>query len=296
MGRRIVALIIKEFLALLKDPKSRTVILVPPLAQLLVFSYAATFDLNEVPFAVYDEDRSHASRELVARFEGSEAFRLVRRLEHDSEIAPVIDARDVLFVLHIGPRFEETLCRGGTAPLQMVLDGRNSNTAMVASGYVRQIVTRFNRNWSGGLNQKGPPGEIEVRAWFNPNLDSRWFIVPGIVGLLTLVVTIIVTSLSVAREREQGTFDQLLVTPYRPTEILVAKATPGMLIGIFEASLIVLVAVFWFKIPFMGSPWTLYFGLILFVLASVGVGLMISSLSASQQQGLLGAFFFLFRR
>ncbi len=293
MFTRIYALIAKEFLVLLKDRRSRTVLFLPPIFQLLVFGYAATFDLHHIPCAVYDEDGSVASRRLLARFEGSSNFQLVRRIQRDAEIAPLIDSQECLLVLHIGPQFERDMMRGRTAPVQVLVDGRNSNTALVAAGYVRTIIDRFNADWSRHREGGALPARVEMRAWFNPNLESRWFIVPGIVGLLTLVVTILVTGLSVAREREQGTFDQLLVAPYRPAEILIGKAVPGLLIGLTDATLIILIAVFWFQIPLVGSLWALYTGLLLFLISAVGVGLMISSLSTSQQQGLLGAFFFL---
>lgn len=290
MWHRIFALVIKEFLALLKDKKSRLVVIVPPLIQLFVFGYAATFDLNEVRYAVFNEDPGAASRELLARFEGSPTFRLMGYLDHEGQIAPLIDSQQVLMVIHIGPHFTRDLLLKHPASLQVILDGRNSNTAMVASGYVGTVVTAFNRYWASAHGLPGAPAALEVRAWFNPTLQSRWFIVPGIVGLLTLVVTLLVTSLSVAREREAGTFDQLLVTPLRPFEILLGKTLPGLIIGAFEASLIILLAVLWFQVPLRGSLGALYLGLFLFLLSGVGVGLMISSLAVTQQQGLLGAF------
>jgi ABC-2 type transport system permease protein len=165
---------------------------------------------------------------------------------------------------------------------------------MLVLNYVKAIVGRFNDRWAGrGTGGEGPPAHLVTRAWFNPNLESRWFIVPGIVGLLTLVVTVLVTALSVAREREQGTFDQLLVTPLRPVEILIGKSVPGLVIGVLEATVIILAAVFWFEVPLWGALGTLYTGVVLFLLSAIGIGLMISSLSVTQQQGLLGAFLFL---
>ena len=293
MWRRILGLVRKEFLALLKDRKSRVVLIVPPLIQLLVFGYAATFDLKRVPYAVYDEDRSVASRELLAAFEGSTSFSRVATLTREAEIAPLVDRRQVLMVLHIRHGFSRDLTGSEPAPFQVIVDGRNSNTALLALNYVRSIVDAFNRQWAEGHGLTGPPARLEPRAWFNPNLESRWFFIPGIVGLLTLLVTMLVTALSVAREREQGTFDQLLVTPLRPVEILLGKALPGFLIGLAEATVIILVAVFWFKVPLLGSLATLYTGVLLFLLSAIGVGLMISSLAVTQQQGLLGAFFFM---
>jgi ABC-2 type transport system permease protein len=158
---------------------------------------------------------------------------------------------------------------------------------------VRSVVNRFNDDWIAAHGQQGPPARLVMRAWFNPNLESRWFFIPGIIGMLTLVVTMLVTALTIAREREQGTFDQLLVTPLRPGEILLGKTVPGFVIGIIQATLILLVATLWFKVPFLGSLAAFYFGLALFLISGVGTGLLISSLAATQQQGLLGAFLFM---
>jgi ABC-2 type transport system permease protein len=291
--RRIVALMKKEFLALLKDKKSRFVLVGPPIIQVLVFGYAATFDLSHVPFAVYNEDLGAASRDLLARFRGSPSFRELAPVTHQGEIAPLVDRKEALLVLHIGPHFSRDLLLGRPADVQAIVDGRNSNTALLVLNYTRTIVLAFNEQWAARTGQRGPPARLQTRAWFNPNLESRWFFVPGIVGLLTLVVTLLVTALSVAREREQGTFDQLLVTPLRPVEILVGKALPGFLIGLGEATVIILIAVFWFRIPLLGGLLTLYTGVLLFLLSGIGVGLMISSLAVTQQQGLLGAFLFL---
>jgi len=291
--RRIIALAVKELLAILKDNKSRFVLVGPPIAQLIVFSYAATFDLNDIPLAVYNEDRSAPSRELVARIAGSPHFQLKTVIEHDGQIAALIDNKDVLLVLHLGPRFSEHLKRGKSVPAQIIIDGRNSNTALLALGYLRGILTDFNLEWSRQHGLRGPPATLQIRPWYNENLLSRWFIVPGIVGLLTLVITTIVTGLSVAREREAGTFDQLLVTPMRPVEILIGKSFPGILIGLVEGTFILLMAMYWFEIPLRGSLGALYLGMFLFLLSAVGIGLMISSLAVTQQQGILGAFLFL---
>ncbi|WP_303900827.1 ABC transporter permease [Thiohalomonas denitrificans] len=290
---RILALVRKEFLAILKDPKSRFVVIGPPLIQLVVFGYAATFDLNDVSFAVYNQDRGSYSRDLVSAFDGSPTFNKVAVLNADREIAPRVESREVLLVLRIGPRFTDELLKGEPAKVQVIIDGRNSNTAMIALNYARTIIRDFNDRVLAERGAAGAPAELIVRAWYNPNLESRWFIVPGIVGLLTLVVTLLVTALSVAREREQGTFDQLLVTPLRPVEILIGKATPGFLIGLSEAAVVISVALLWFEVPFRSTVLTLYTGLVLFLLSAVGVGLMISSLSVTQQQGLLGAFLFM---
>ena len=290
MWSRLLALIHKEFLALLKDPKSRTVLIVPPLIQLLVFGYAATFDLKEVRYAVYNEDRGQAGRDLLARFTGSDSFRQVATLQNEAEIAPRVDSREVLVVLHLGPRFSADLLADRSPALQVIIDGRNSNTALIALNYVRNVVNRFNDDWTAAHGLRGPPARLETRSWFNPNLESRWFFIPGIIGMLTLLATMLVTALSVAREREQGTFDQLLVTPLRPAEILVGKTVPGFVIGLLQATVILLVATQWFHVPFAGNLAAFYCGLVLFLASGIGAGLLISALSATQQQGLLGAF------
>jgi ABC-2 type transport system permease protein len=293
MGRRVWALLIKEFLALLKDKKSRLVLIGPPIIQVLVFGYAATFDLNQVPYAVYNEDRGSASRQLLAAFRGSPHFQEAARIDRPGDIAPRVDSGQVLLVIRIGPRFSRQLTLGQSAPVQIIVDGRDSNTALIVLNYLNHILIDFNNRWLSSRGETGPPAHLEIRAWFNPNLESRWFFVPGIAGMLILVVAMLVTALSVAREREQGTFDQLLVTPLRPVEILLGKALPGFIIGLVQASAIVAVAVYWFKVPLLGSLATLYTGIVLFLLSAIGVGLMISSLAVTQQQGLLGGFLFL---
>lgn len=292
MWKRIYALMIKEFLALMKDKAGRLVLVGPPVIQILVFGYAATFDLKHVPYAVYSEDRGYLSRDLLAAFQGSSSFTLKAVLHDERRVAELVQSKKVLMVIRIGQNFSADLARGGTTAFQIIVDGRNSNTAMLVVNYAGTIVKAFNENLAQS-HGRAMPVHIETRAWFNPNLESRWFFIPGIVGLLTLLITMLVTSLSVAREREQGTFDQLLVTPMSPLEILIGKALPGFLIGIFEATVVVLAAVFWFKIPFLGSILTLYLCILIFLLPAVGMGLMISSIAVTQQQGLLGAFFFM---
>ncbi|MDA8094570.1 MAG: ABC transporter permease [Betaproteobacteria bacterium] len=293
MWTRIWALVVKEFLALLRDKKSRVVLIGPPLIQLLVFGYAATFDLNHIPYAVYNEDQGQAARELLAGFRGSANFQQVATLAANRQIAPIINDERALFVIHIGPHFDRDLLLHRSAPVQVIVDGRDSNTASVALNYVNSILLGFDRRWAAEHHWGVPPARMVVRAWFNPNLLSRWFIVPGIVALLMLVVTLLVTGLSVAREREQGTFDQLLVTPMTPAEILAGKALPGLITGALEGAFIAVMAVLWFKVPFVASVLPLAIGMLLFLLAAIGVGLMISSLAVTQQQGLLGAFLFL---
>ncbi|MEQ9175968.1 MAG: ABC transporter permease, partial [Alphaproteobacteria bacterium] len=242
---RLRALIAKEFLIVFKDRKSRIILVAPPLIQILVFSYAATFDVWNVRLAVLNEDSGLASRELVSRFTASPNFRPVKRLAHRSEIAPVLTGREALMVLHIGETFSRDLHlaaeagQADPAQVQILVDGRQSNTAQVAVGYARTIVNDFARARARAAGLSGPPAALDIRAWFNPNLRSQWFIVPGITATLVLIIAIQVTALSVAREREMGTFEQLLVTPLRPVEILIGKMAPALVIGIAEGVAIV---------------------------------------------------------
>ena len=293
MWARILALVVKEFLAVLRDAASRAVLIGPPVIQLMVFGYAATYDLNQIPYAVYNEDTGFAARELLARFSGAGTFEQVATLTRQAQIAPLVNDKRAMLVLHVPQHFTRDLLSGKSAKLQMILDGRDSNTATVALNDANGVLLGFNQQWAAAHGQRGPPAQLNVRAWFNPNLLSRWFIVPGIVALLTLVVTLLVTGLSVAREREMGTFDQLLVTPMGPFEILVGKAVPAFVIGGLEGGFIALMAVLWFHVPFAGSIVALALGLFFSLLAAIGIGLMISSLAVTQQQGLLGVFLFL---
>ncbi|MDA8347653.1 MAG: ABC transporter permease [Pseudomonadota bacterium] len=293
MLRQLLALILKELLAVLRDPRSRMVLIGPPLIQLIVFGYAATFDLNHVPIAIYNQDHSQASRDLVARFSGSPTFTVTDVLDSPHRIKLLLDSRQVQMVLVIDRRFTRDLLTHQPAPVQVILDGRNSNTALLIEGYVNSIVSEFSLAWAAEHGTRVPQATLDIRALYNPSLLSQWFIVPGIVALLTEVETLLVVGLSVAREREMGTFDQLLVTPLRPIDILIGKGLPGLIIGITEASVVIAAAVLWFDVPLRGDLLALYTGLGLFILAITGIGLGISSLVATQQQALLGAFLFL---
>lgn len=290
---RILALTRKELLAVLKDRRSRLSLLIPPVVQALIFGYAATYDLNRVTYAALDRDHTAASRELLAGLDGSGVFERVADLQRAGDIATLIDARRALLVVQIDSRFEQHLLSGESATVQVIADGRNSNTAGTALGYVSGIVGEFNAAWGRDHGVTPPPVELETRAWYNPNLETRWFMIPGMIGTLTLIQTMMLTAMSVAREREQGTFDQLLVTPFRPFEIMAGKALPSMLVGIIQAGGVLLVAQLWFRIPFAGAYPTLLAGLLLFLLAAVGIGLLISAVAATMQQAMLYSMLFI---
>jgi ABC-2 type transport system permease protein len=287
---RILALIQKEFLAVLKDPRSRFIIFLPPILQCLIFGYAASFDLNSVPYAVLDQDHSAASADLLAHLDGSGIFRRQADLDRTKDISSWIDSSRALLVIRIDQDFGRHLLAGEPAPVQVTADGRNSNTAGTALGYLGSVVATFNADWRSKHGQPGPPIRIVTRSWYNPNLDSRWNMIPSLIGTLTMMGTLMLTALSVAREREQGTFDQLLVTPFRPFEIMAGKATPNMVIGLTQATTILLIAQFWFHIPFVGDFVVLYAGLGLFLMAAVGLGLFVSSIAKTMQQAMLYAF------
>jgi ABC-2 type transport system permease protein len=287
---RILALTRKELLAILKDPRSRFSLILPPILQCLIYGYVATYDLNHVPYAAFDHDRSAASRQLLARIDGSGVFQRIANLDRGLEVKTIIDQQRALLVVQIERDFERRLLSGVPATVQVIADGRNSNTAATAMGYINAIVAAFNADWRNHRSQGGAPIRITTRAWYNPNLETRWHMIPALIGTLTLIQTLLLTGLSVAREREQGTFDQLLVTPFRPAEIMAGKALPAILVGIVQATMVLLVAQLWFHIPFAGSFVTLYIGLGVFLLAAIGIGLLLSSVAATMQQAMLFSF------
>ncbi|MBK7644420.1 MAG: ABC transporter permease [Planctomycetes bacterium] len=286
--RQVLALGVKEFLTILKDPKSRFVVIGPPLIQFFVFGYAATFEVTRVPYAVMDEDRSSESRDLLARFSGSMDFSLVAEFDDPRAMERSVDVMESRLVLHVETGFAEHLRTGRPAELQVILDGRNSNVSGIALGYVQGIVSQWSR--AHATSRAGPAIELVQRAWFNPSLDSHWFIISGLPAQIALVVVLLLTSLSVAREREQGTFDQTLVAPIDSLQILVGKAMPPFVLGLFDGMLLSAGAVYWFGVPMAGSIPALVALLAVYACAVLGIGLFVSSLATTMQQGLLGAF------
>lgn len=275
----------KEMLALVKEPASRAILVAPALLQSLLFGYGATYDLTHVPYAVLDQSRGAAASELIARLDGTGVFEREASVSVPRQMAEAIDDGMVLLALTIPADFEARLAAGQPAPLQVILDGRNSTTAGLAAAYVGAVVGAFNQAHGGAA-----PISVETRAWFNPNLESRWNLMPALIAALSMLQTLLLAALSVAREREQGTFDQLLVTPLTPMQILVGKALPAIAIGLLQSTIIFLIIRFWFQIPFNGSLWLLYLGLFTFTGAAVGIGLSISALSLNMQQAMLYTF------
>lgn len=284
MFHRLKALIIKELLAILRDKRSRLLLIVPPLAQMIVFSFAATLEVKNVSIGILNNDHGQASRELVQRFHGAPSFRHITYLKGVEEIAPLIDSQQAVLVLHIASDFSRRVEAGQPAEVQFILDGRRSNAAQIVQGYSSRIVNQFNGT---------QPVELVGRNWFNPNLKYIWHTVPSLIGILSTLIGLIVTGLSVARERELGTFDQLLVSPLKPFEILLGKTIPSFFLAWFEGLIMLTVAIFVFRVPFNGSVILLIAGLSVFLLSIVGIGLFISSLAKTQQQAVLGAFAFM---
>ncbi|MDR3641981.1 MAG: ABC transporter permease [Humidesulfovibrio sp.] len=290
---RVKALVIKELLAVLRDKKSRMVLIMPPLMQLTIFAFAATMEVKNIELAVLDKDGGKAAVELVQRFNGSPSFTRVFPLSSQGEVAPTLEGEKAMAVLVIDEDFSRDVAAGRPAKAHILLDGRRSNAAQIVQGYAQSIVQQYNTDLAARAQQVGPPATLVARNWFNPNLEYLWFTVPNLIGMLSMVVGLIVTALSVAREREMGTFDQLLVSPISPQEILAGKTIPAMILGFLESLLITSVAVFLFHIPCVGSLWSLFVSLLLFLFSVVGFGLFISSLCNTQQQAILGTFTFM---
>jgi len=301
MLARLKQMLIKEFIQVFRDKRTRFVLFVPPIIQMLIFGYAATFEIHHVATVVLDLDHSQESRDVISRFTSSPYFDVQHQLTDSRQIEDLIDRGKATVALQINPGFAENLRKGQTAPLQVIVDATNSNTALIASGYINQIAIGFAKDYQQDrinritphLTERIPSVELEQRPWYNPDLRSRWFFVPGIIGSLTLVLVVNLTAFAVVREREIGTLEQIMVTPIRPGEFILGKTLPFFLIGLFDVSLIAVVGTLWFQVPFRGQVSVLFTGAILFLLCVLGVGLLISTVSATQQQAMVTAFFFL---
>jgi ABC-2 type transport system permease protein len=291
MLTRLWALIVKELLNILRDPKSRTVLLVPPVIQIFIFSFAMTMEAKNVPLGILNLDAGREGYELVERFRSAATFTRIVPVQSEAQIPSMLDAQQAVAVLVVPLDFSRRLAAGRHAAVQLLLDGRKTNTAQIVGGYAQRILDDFlaDRRPAGA----GRPVDLVVRNWFNPNLEFMWYTVPSLICILSTVISLILTSLSVAREREMGTFEQLLVSPLQPFEILLGKALPALFLALCSASLLLAIAIFVFQIPFQGSLLLLYCALTVFLTAIVGIGLFISSLCMTQQQAILGAFVFM---
>ena len=282
--RRLLFMCQKELLTTLKDKRMRAMMVVPALMQGFLFGYAASYNLDNVPYAVVDESHSESSRSLLGHFAGSGCFQQAAYLTSPHELGSLIDSEQIIMAVVIPRDFEQKLQRGELAEVQVIADGRNSSVAGMATGYAGQVVAAWNRERLAEAGLTGGQVEVRSRTWFNPNQITRWIFSPGLIAMIAFVQVLLLAGMSIAREREQGTFDQLMVTPLSPAEILLGKAVPPMLIGLVQSTILFCIARFWFQIPFAGSLVTLYLALILFIFSLIGVGLMISAISDSMQQ------------
>lgn len=285
---RLMAQITKELLSVLRDPRSRFVLIGPPLIQLFIFSFAATLDVRNVDIAIYNRDAGKWSQELVARVGGASFVHRLHPVHKPADLERMIERREVIAAIDIPESFSRDIASGRPAAAQVILDGRRANSGQVVLGYLNAITVALGGELSERPQLAGDTAA--VRHWFNPNLIYRWFVVPSIGGILLTFMTLLITALSIARERELGTFDQLLVSPCTPIEIIASKMAPALVIGTFLGSFMVAAGVFLFRIPFTGSFTLLLASMVLFILSVVGIGLMISSVCATQQQAILGTF------
>jgi ABC-2 type transport system permease protein len=301
MFGRLKQMLIKEFIQVFRDKRTRFILIGPPIIQMMVFGYAANYEIRHVPTVVLDLDHSQESRELVSRFTSSPYFDVQRQLTDSRELGDLIERGDATVGLEIDAGFAAKLRSGQTAPLQVIVDATNSNTALIASGYIAQIARGFAQEYQKDridriapqLREVMPSVELAPRPWYNPGLSSRWFFVPGIIGSLTVVLVVTLTAFAVVREREIGTLEQIMVTPIRPAEFILGKTLPFFLIGLFDVTLIAVVGSLWFQVPFRGHVAVLALGAVLFLLCMLGVGLLISTVSVTQQQAMVTAFFFI---
>ena len=301
MLERIKHMLIKEFIQIFRDPRMKGVIFLMPIIQALVFGYAVTTDVRHIRTAVYDLDNSVASRELVTRFERSGYFDITQYIDRESRIRDLMDRGLVKAVLQMNRGFGEALRTGGTARLQLILDGTDSNTAGVVLNYGAKIagqfseqvlVTRLTR--LAGSGQQPGRVDLQTRAWFNENLESRNFYVPGVIAVLVMLVTLMLTSMAVVREKEIGTMEQIMVTPITPLEFILGKTVPFALIGFADVILITLIGIVWFEVPIRGSLVLLFMATALYLMTTLGAGLLISTVSQTQQQAMMSAFLFYF--
>lgn len=288
ISTRLKAQIIKELLSVLRDRKSRFVLIGPPIIELLIFSFAATLNVQNVNIAVYNHDAGKWSQELVSRISAAGIVNRLYPVHSPAEIRRMIEQHKVIAVINIPQTFSRDIGAGRPASAQILLDGRRANSGQILVGYFNSIANTLGAELSG--YPQNASAFTAVRHWFNPNLIYRWFVVPSIGGILVTFVTLLLTALSIARERELGTFDQLLVSPCTPTEIIISKMAPALIIGTALGSFMVAAGVFVFGIPFTGSFFLLIVSMLVFILSVVGIGLMVSSICATQQQAILGTF------
>lgn len=293
---RVRELVRKEFIQLFRDRKNRPLLIIAPLMQLLVFGYVVTTDVRDITIGLLDQSRTPESRMFIDSFAGNKTFRVTHAPHHSNALDDLVLRRKVDLAIKIPPDFGSQIRKGNTANVQILVDGSMSNMASVRIAYTRSVLDRFNsqfvRERFARTIEFGKIGG-RIRTWFNPNLDSRNFYVPGIVAFLIMLVTLLFTSMAIIREREAGTMEQLIVTPLRPSELIVGKTIPFILIAQAQMVMVTVFAIIWFDIPMVGSAPLLFGATCLFLLSTLGIGLFISTISATQQQAMMTTFFFI---
>lgn len=291
MFHRIKTLIFKELQALFRDQQTRALLIMPVFLQALLFPFAGTLEVTNASIAVYNEDNGHVSVELIQRFAKAKAFSNLLLLHDPQDIQSTLDSQKTLLVIRFPSHFSSDMVTGNSAPLQLLLDGRNSNSAQIAANYVQQIVYDYQNELLTGYI-KPNNSELVVRNWYNPNLDYKWFVIPSLIAMIATIGVLLVTSLSVAREREQGTLDQLLVSPLTTWQLFIGEAVPAIVVALFQASIVLVLGIFMYQIPFAGSLLLLYISMVVYGISLVGFGLLISSMCSTQQQAFIGVFVF----
>jgi ABC-2 type transport system permease protein len=296
MFERLHVMLMKEFVELRRDRWAMFRLIVPLILQVIIYGYAATFTISHVATTVLDLDRSEASRALVSHFAATGLFDIVDMADTQDRVDHDIDSGRAMVGILIHAGFAQYLDGGQPAPLAVVLDGTNSNTALIAAGYIAQVVARFQTDRAtADTPSPAAPTSISVvlqeRPWFNAGLEDRWFFIPGVIGTLTLMQVVSLTAFAIVREREMGTLEQIMVSPIRPVEFILGKTVPFFLIGLGDIVLVAVIGALWFGVPFVGSIWVMLLGACLFLLAALGLGLLLSSFSRTQQQAFALNFF-----
>lgn len=301
-GRRLRILIWKEFLELRQNPHLFGVVIIAPILQLTMLGYAATTDVKDVPVVVVDGDRSSASRELIQRFDASPNFTVIDVVTTVNEIGPFLEGGSAWLALAIPTGYGEDVAAGRSAVLQVIADGTDSNSTSAAlgyatalvGGYARELLTAADPSMIHGSGDVIAAGAIDarIRVWFNPQLESRFFMIPGVLALVLLLVTANLAAMAIVREKEIGTLEQLNVTPLGRWELIAGKLLPYGLIGLIDILLVTAVAVFWFEVPLRGSFGLLLAISLLYVICTLGLGLLVSTISDTQQQAMMTATFF----
>lgn len=289
---RLLALIKKEFLSIFKDPQNRMLIILPPILQLFVFASAITLEVKNIDLSVLDYSQDYHSREIVSRFYSSKWFKKIRYCATKEELTNNINLKKSDAAIIIQNDLSKNINSRSPSEILVILDGRQTNSASIILGYINQIITDYNSELEKKFNIQNSSIDIVTRNWYNPNIEYKWFLTVSLIVMLALVLSLLLSSLSIARERELGTFNQLLVSPLSNDEILIGKTIPPLIVAFISSIVITLLVVFLFKVPFSGNVFV-YLGATLISLFSIiGVGLFISSLSYTQQQAILGVFAF----